>query len=775
MKQTSLKSRLEVFTVLVVLITVGIFGAVFMANQYQSQQQLKTSLSEKQKVVTQLMVGEAVAEMERSIFSFTRDEKLLSAIKAGDLKGIAAKANTVANLLEATGVISNLRILDGNNQILFTRKESESGIYPLKLAEQAKNQMMLKNGIEKVGNAIPEIHFVFPIAPKGQLIAVIDLALSLDSIIGNEARVSGNELFLFDTQKSLITGSKDELADPLSGLGLDVSEFLLTDLDFQKIVYHVVSQPLSDFEGKPIAYLVSLTDGTELKNAEKTAFNIGMLLVIVWLLMAYFAIKFLLDKAFKPLDEMLGMVETIQKTGQLNNRITVATNDEIGRAACANNNLIGMVENALNEVNQVMQAVAGGDFTKRIQGQYVGAFEDLKTSTNKSISSVDHTMRELNSVVRALEAGDLTVRMNEKVPGEIRLSVDKTMTSMQEVMEDVNRVLTAMEKGDFTQQVQVKSQGEFGKLSSRINVRVQQTGKALEEISVVIAGLAEGDFTRQVSAQYEGKFGEVVKLLMQSSQNLSNLIAQTRQGVVNLVDNVNQIHHGSQDLNDRTQRQAASLEETTATMQAITQAVAQTSDNARSANQLAASARSQADKGAVIMRSTIDSMSNIKTASHKIEEIISLIDSIAFQTNLLALNAAVEAARAGEHGRGFAVVAGEVRNLAGKSSDAARDIKSLIENAVQAVDEGTQRAEDSDAALQGIIESIRKVGDIVSEITAASNEQSTSINQIGMAISEIDQVTQQNAALVEETSAAAETMRDEADALTGLVSQFKVK
>jgi len=174
------------------------------------------------------------------------------------------------------------------------------------------------------------------------------------------------------------------------------------------------------------------------------------------------------------------------------------------------------------------------------------------------------------------------------------------------------------------------------------------------------------------------------------------------------------------------------------------------------------------------MRSTIESMADIREASHKIEEIITLIDSIAFQTNLLALNAAVEAARAGEHGRGFAVVAGEVRNLAGKSADAARDIKSLIENAVSAVEQGTERAERSDQALQTITEGIRKVSGIVAEITAASGEQSVSIGQIGEAINDLDWVTQQNASLVEQSSDSSENMKEEAHQLSELVGRFKV-
>lgn len=769
-----LKSRLEIFTLLVILITVGIFSAVFLMNQAQSQAQLKASISDKQNVIEKMVVTDVVGKMERATFSFTRDEKLLKAIRQGDLEGIASRAKTTANLLIATGVVSNIRVLDPSKNILFTKNDSETGQYPLHLADKAIQEMTLVRGKEKVGNEMPEVHFVFPIAPRGKVLAIIDLSLEYGKLVQKEVHLSGDDLIVFDTNGAVISYSNEKYVEGVKALGIDFSETKLSEYSSEDAIYSLLNQPVMGLDGKVIAYKVSLTDSTELKSAASNAFDLGVILVFVWVVIAVLVIRYILGKALQPLNAMKEAVEKIEQTGHLSTQIPVHSNDEIGQATEAMNRFIAMVSQSISEVNGAMGAVASGDFTQRISGQYAGEFETLKQATNRSISSIDHTMRELTTVVNGLAAGDLSTRMNEKVPGDIRNSIDHTMRTMEAFMEDVSGVLAAMEKGDFTKQVTVEAKGSFKLLADHINARVHQTGKALDDISSVVSALAKGDMTRKVANKYEGKFGEVAALLSQSTQNLSQLISETNQGVLNLMDNVNQIHHGSQDLNDRTQRQAASLEETSATMHAITQGVDQTRDSAQTANQLSVSARTQADKGAVIMRSTIDSMGNIKEASHKIEEIISLIDSIAFQTNLLALNAAVEAARAGEHGRGFAVVAGEVRNLAGKSADAARDIKGLIENAVAAVDQGTERAEQSDQALQGIIESIRKVGDIVAEITAGANEQATSINQIGQAVSDLDQVTQQNAALVEETSAAAENMRDDADSLTRLVGTFKV-
>lgn len=774
MKQTSLKRKIEIFTVAVVLITVGILAVAFTLNSMQTKEQLKTSIAGKQDVIAKMIIDQAVGEMEKSIFSFTREAKLINAIREDNRQVIAERTNTTANLLEATGVTTNIRILSKENDLLFSRNDSESGQFNLKLATQTVNQMELVRGVEKVGESEPEIHFLFPIAPRGEVLAVVDMTLSYSHLISTAAELSNNALFLYDLSGKFAMGTDDNLGKVLNSLDIDVKEFSMSEAESDNRIYNVVSQPVLDSFGNPVAYQVSLSDATDLKASENLAFNIGALFVFIWLLIAFFTIKFILGRSFKPLLSMQSTVSEIQLNGDLSLRVDIQANDEIGQAAKSINEMISMVESVLNESNQVMDAVSNGDFKQRVAKSYNGGFELLKDSVNASVESVDVTMQQLNRVGMAISEGDFSVRMDSQVKGEIRNTINDSMTSMSIVVKDISQVLNEMAKGNFGEQVTADAKGELKSLVENVNSSIQQTSLALDDIARVISALSEGDLSQTIVSQYQGKFAQVSDGLNTSIKNLSELISETTMGVHSLSGNVNQIYQGSQDLNDRTQTQAASLEETTATMEQITHAVNQTTDNAREANRLASSARTQADEGAVVMRSTIDSMADIKQASHRIEEIIGLIDSIAFQTNLLALNAAVEAARAGEHGRGFAVVAGEVRNLAGKSADAARDIKSLIENAVEAVGQGTERAEKSDEALQTITESIRQVSDIVAQITEASGEQSNSISQIGSAVSEIDNATQQNAALVEETSAAAEAMRDEANVLGQLVGKFKV-
>jgi methyl-accepting chemotaxis protein len=252
------------------------------------------------------------------------------------------------------------------------------------------------------------------------------------------------------------------------------------------------------------------------------------------------------------------------------------------------------------------------------------------------------------------------------------------------------------------------------------------------------------------------------------------IVVQVRTGTDTIASASNQIATGNLDLSSRTEQQAASLEETASSMEELTSTVRQNADNARQADKLAQSASDVAGKGGAVVSEVVDTMGSINESSRKIVDIISVIDGIAFQTNILALNAAVEAARAGEQGRGFAVVASEVRSLAQRSAGAAKEIKTLIGDSVEKVDAGSKLVEQAGATMAEIVESIRRVTDIMGEITAATGEQAAGIEQINQAITQMDDVTQQNAALVEEAAAAAKALQDQAGGLSQLVSVFKV-
>jgi methyl-accepting chemotaxis protein len=298
--------------------------------------------------------------------------------------------------------------------------------------------------------------------------------------------------------------------------------------------------------------------------------------------------------------------------------------------------------------------------------------------------------------------------------------------------------------------------------------------RPLAEAVKVAQSVAAGDLTSHIEAQTTDETGLLLEALRAMNHSLVNIVGEVRTGTDTIATASSQIASGNQDLSSRTEEQASSLEETAASMEELTSTVKQNADNARQANQLAVSASEVAVKGGTVVSQVVDTMGSINASSKKIVDIIGVIDGIAFQTNILALNAAVEAARAGEQGRGFAVVASEVRSLAQRSAAAAKEIKTLIGDSVEKVEEGSKQVEEAGRTMDEIVGSVKRVTDIMGEITAASQEQTSGIEQINQAISQMDQVTQQNAALVEEASAAAQSLQEQAGSLVQAVSIFKL-
>ena len=286
--------------------------------------------------------------------------------------------------------------------------------------------------------------------------------------------------------------------------------------------------------------------------------------------------------------------------------------------------------------------------------------------------------------------------------------------------------------------------------------------------------IAAGDLTTRIDSRANNEIGALYQAMRRMQDSLSRTVHSVRQGIDEINIGANEISAGNTDLSSRTEQQAASLEETAASMEELASTVKQNADNARQANKLAANASDVARQGGTVVAEVVGTMHEISSSSRKIADIVGVIDSIAFQTNILALNAAVEAARAGEQGKGFAVVAAEVRSLAQRSAQAAKEIKGLIEDSVSKVGLGSQQVERAGATMEDIVQSVQRVTDIMGEISAASEEQSSGIDQVNRAVSQMDEVTQQNASLVEEAAAAALSLTEQAQRLAEAVSVFKL-
>lgn len=299
--------------------------------------------------------------------------------------------------------------------------------------------------------------------------------------------------------------------------------------------------------------------------------------------------------------------------------------------------------------------------------------------------------------------------------------------------------------------------------------------RPLQDVMEHIHAIAQGDLTRHIDAEGRSEMSKLAAGLGAMQQSLARTVSAVRDNADSIYTGAGEISAGSNDLSSRTEQQAASLEETAASMEQLTATVKQNTDNARQATHLAKNASETALKGGRVVENVVSTMSEIAESSEKIVNITSVIDGIAFQTNILALNAAVEAARAGEQGRGFAVVAGEVRTLASRSAQAAKEIKVLIENSVSRIGTGSSQVREAGDTMKEIVSAVTRVTDIMGEIASASDEQSKGIEQVAQAVSEMDSVTQQNAALVEESAAAAAALEDQASQLRLAVAAFRIQ
>lgn len=383
--------------------------------------------------------------------------------------------------------------------------------------------------------------------------------------------------------------------------------------------------------------------------------------------------------------------------------------------------------------------------------------------------------RYLSTVMKNQEMGK-TMLLSELLPVQIKYSnALQELVKLQEQKMQESRATAGAGIASIRNTVLIS--GSLALLAAVV-FAIALTRRVTEPLTrsvKTLRAIAAGDLAVQFDTTGQGETGLLLSTLKEMQGSLASVVAQVRQGSEGVATASAEISQGNSDLSSRTESQASALEETAASMEELAATVRQNADSATQANQLARNASSVAIQGGEVVNQVVETMKGINDASRKISDIISVIDGIAFQTNILALNAAVEAARAGEQGRGFAVVASEVRSLAGRSADAAKEIKSLINTSVERVEAGTALVDRAGATMTEVVTSIKRVTDIVAEITAASSEQAAGVAQVGEAVTQMDQTTQQNAALVEEMAAAAISLKSQAQDLVQIVAAFTLE
>ncbi len=512
-------------------------------------------------------------------------------------------------------------------------------------------------------------------------------------------------------------------------------------------------------------------------NATHRTSMIAIIGCIVLLSLVAAALATVISRAVTgPLGKAVHAIQAVAR-GDLSVSTQATSKDEAGKMLAATAEMTAMLRRFSEQTQLMAQMHAGPDISHRIPEDFPGVYGQLAGGINTVIFEHLDAIRDAIDVLNQYAIGNLAPDAR-RLPGSraiLHESMDAAKASLLAINTQIQQLAEAAAAGDFSQRGDAQRfQHDFKLMIEHLNTMMQVADGNLGQLSQLLQSIAAGDLTARMDGQFNGVFARMRDDANTTVAQLTQIVGQIQASASSITLAAGEIASGNGDLSRRTEQQAANLEETAASMEELTSTVRQNAEHARQANQLAIGAHGVASQGGEVVGQVVTTMSAIQASSKKIAEIISVIDGIAFQTNILALNAAVEAARAGEQGRGFAVVASEVRTLAQRSAAAAKEIKGLIDDSVGKVNDGSALVHKAGATMGEIVASVQRVTDIMAEISAASQEQSAGIEQVNQTVVQMDETTQQNAALVEEATAAARAMEEQAGHLSEAVSIFVV-
>lgn len=532
-----------------------------------------------------------------------------------------------------------------------------------------------------------------------------------------------------------------------------------------------IMQPVNDFfemmEKRTALAVESAVEKTTLY------LNITMLSIVLLILNFLFSIHVLSKKISNPLKQLLEISQQII-AGKFNFDVKVSEeNDEITLVMLSMQKMQTILKESILEISRVMAAVAKGDMSQRVNIHMIGEFDTLKNNINFSVNRVEETLNEISDVMTALSKGDFSKRVSSKIEGRFKQAVDDSMIVIEKVLHDINLAMFALANGDLSKRVNVEAQGDLNKLKNSVNNSMEMIEAVTNDLNHTIGDLAKGNL-KQINhnQHYHGVFNQLVHNAGTAIVSLRTLIQRVFDTSAAISTVSSEINQGNNDLAARTSRQVADIEETANNVQNVSQIAQENAIQARKANEQVTLSKSVAVRGDHVIQEVMSMMGGIHLSAQKISEIISILDNITFQTNILALNAAVEAARAGEQGKSFAVVANEVRMLANHSTSASKDIRVLIENTVEQVQEGSQLVSKAGNTMQEIMHAVQEITDVMQFIRVSSDDQAQKIEEVKRVLEQLNQMTQQNAALVEEIAASSDALNGQTTQLNTAIQIF---